>query len=122
LDFTQVGGDVVFSNGGVSATFRGTSLADVTANLMIDAPASPVAAAPDTDAGAPMLIPPMAQDTFDFAGLSSGTSNTTASLELDSVENFESHQTPRLQREDDLGPVMDLGFEFAIFEDDGFLL
>ncbi|MEO0818719.1 MAG: LamG-like jellyroll fold domain-containing protein, partial [Pseudomonadota bacterium] len=121
-DFSQVGSDVVFNNGGVTVAFSNATLADVIAGIMIDAPASTVIAAPDTDAGAPMLIPPLAEDTFDFAGLSSGTSNATASLELDSVEIFESHKTSPLQREDDLGPVMDLGFDFAIFEDDGFLL
>ncbi|MCI4645645.1 MAG: hypothetical protein MRY64_12770, partial [Hyphomonadaceae bacterium] len=62
-DFQQAGGNVVFSNGGVSITFTSANLAEVLAAVQVGASPHPAAS------------PPAAQDSlehFDFANLNQG--------------------------------------------------
>ena len=55
--FTQQGSDVVFSSGGVTATFQNAQLADVTAGILLDG------VVPQETGGT------IAADSFNFSGL-----------------------------------------------------
>ncbi|MCI4643599.1 MAG: M10 family metallopeptidase C-terminal domain-containing protein [Hyphomonadaceae bacterium] len=93
-DFAQAGADVVFTRGGVSATFQNAQLADVLAAVSLpgsaSVPAAPAVASPDelTTGGEAPLHRALPENAFNFSNLTSLASELrhTGPAEFDRVD------------------------------------